>query len=342
MKRVLVTGAGGFIGSRCVRLLPALGYEVVATGRSTPAVADGIGVAVDLLDREAVRRVIADYRPTHLLHCAWAPVRGDVMNSFVNLEWARATIDLVSDFAAAGGERAALLGSCAEYDWEFGVCRTGQTPCEPRSLYGVAKLAVRTAVTPLAAASGLSIVWPRPFFLYGPGEHPSRLVAGAVHTLMNHGVFETTEGRQIRDYLFIDDLAEGIVAALDSDVAGPVDLCSGDRHAVKDLVTEVGEQLDRVDLVRLGAIPTRPGDPPVVLGDPEPASRLLGWRRRTTLTQGIAATIAFAREQLKETVSSAARLRSSILLFFCSITSSFYSSSYASYVLSSPALSTVE
>jgi nucleoside-diphosphate-sugar epimerase len=300
MKRVLVTGAAGFIGSRCIRLLPSLGYEVIATDRSAPLALGAVSLPLDLLDREATARVMAEHRPTHLLHCAWTPVRGDVMSSLTNLEWARASIDLAAAFAAAGGARAALLGSCAEYDWDYGLCRAGQTPCEPQSLYGVAKLAVRTAVSALAPKTGLSMVWPRPFFVYGPGEHPSRLAAGAIQSLMRGEAFEMTHGRQIRDYMFVDDLANGIVAALDSEIDGAIDLCTGELYAVKDLVIEIGHQLGRPDLIRLGARSAPPGDPPVVLGDPEPARRLLGWRPRTSLSEGIAATIAAARDEMKK------------------------------------------
>lgn len=296
MKKVLITGASGFIGGACLPVLVAEGFEVVAiTARSVPPLATGDGIRwaqVDLLDALAVERLLEAERPGHLIHAAWHPVRSGVMASPQNWIWLKAGLALVDAFARLGGERAGVIGSCAEYDWSYGVCRQGRTPYRPGSIYGSAKLALREALTVLNACRDVSIVWPRPFFAYGPGEHPSRLVASVTLALLEGREAETSHGRQIRDYMCVMDIAEGIVASLRSAHEGPVDLATGEARSVRDIVSEIGRQLGKEHLIRFGARGASADEPAVILGEREPARSLVGWQPKVTLEDGIARTIA--------------------------------------------------
>mgnify|MGYP002084565597 CR=1 FL=1 len=291
MKRVLVTGARGFLGHASMRVLKARGWDIVGVSSS-----DERGYTrVDLLDDRAIRAVLSEVRPTHLLHAAWKPVRGDVMRSPENLIWLRAGLGLVQAFRELGGERAVVIGSSAEYDWNHGICRNHVTPLRPGTIYGACKNAMRIALESYASTIGLSFIWPRVFFVYGPGEHETRLGASVIRSLLRGEPAECTEGLQVRDYLHVDDVASGIVAALESDYNGTVDIASGDGVAVRDLVLTIARELDREDLVRLGARPLAPSEAPLVVGDPAEAASVLGWTARFTLKEGITDTVARER-----------------------------------------------
>jgi nucleoside-diphosphate-sugar epimerase len=291
MKRVVVTGATGFLGRPTADRLRARGWEVVGVSRS----GDGDTRRVNLLDPSAVHALFAEVRPSHLLHAAWQPVRGNVMQSPENLEWLAASLALVRTFQECGGVRAAVVGSSGEYDWTDGICRNGVTPMKPASIYGACKHALHIAIEAFARVTGLGLIWPRVFFVYGPGEDASRLVASVVKSLLQGMPAECTEGLQVRDYCYVDDVAAGLVAALESNYDGAVDLASGNGIAVRDLVLQVANKLDRTDLVRLGARPSSDNFP-LVLGDPTEAGALLGWSPRTPLAVGIADTIAWGRQ----------------------------------------------
>jgi nucleoside-diphosphate-sugar epimerase len=252
-------------------------------------------LCVNVLDHSAVRALMRHVRPTHLIHAAWRPVHGSVMHSFDNVLWLVASLCLIEAFREYGGIRAAVVGSSAEYDWSHGVCRNHVTPMQPATLYGVCKNALRTRLESYAQMTGLSLVWPRVFFVYGPGEHESRLVPSVIRSLVLGEPALCTHGRQIRDYLHVSDVATGIVAGLESEHAGTVDLASGNELAVRDFVLKIARAIGRVDLVRLGARPAPPQDVPRVVGDPAEASSLLGWEPKISLQDGIMDTIEWGR-----------------------------------------------
>jgi nucleoside-diphosphate-sugar epimerase len=178
MNRVLVTGASGFIGWHTLPLLLDAGYEVHAVSLRAPEeVPSGVlWHQADLLDHECMRSLLDRVRPFHLMHFAWFVEPGKYWTSLENLRWVQASLDLVVEFARCGGRRAALAGTCAEYDWTVaGLCREQETPVIPTTLYGASKLAVGTLTGHASHELGVSAVCGRIFFPYGPVSHASGL-----------------------------------------------------------------------------------------------------------------------------------------------------------------------
>src|SRR6185312_10743533 len=121
--RVLLTGGSGFIGSRAIAPLLAAGYEVHALGRRRGASPDVTWHELDLLDDRATGRVVADVAAERLLHLAWHTEHGRFWSAPENLDWVAASVRLMRAFAEAGGRRAVIAGTCAEYDWTGAVER---------------------------------------------------------------------------------------------------------------------------------------------------------------------------------------------------------------------------
>jgi nucleoside-diphosphate-sugar epimerase len=116
VKRVLVTGGAGFVGRHAVTALAARGFEVHAIGRTAP---DGVHAfhTADLLDPVQRRAAVQAAAASHLLHLAWVTTPGRYWQAPDNLDWTTASLDLVRTFREAGGTRAVVAGTCAEYDW---------------------------------------------------------------------------------------------------------------------------------------------------------------------------------------------------------------------------------
>lgn len=139
----------------------------------------------DLLIPGQVEPLLAAHAPTHLLHFAWNVETGKFWSAPANLEWVEASLRLVYAFAACGGQRLVMVGTCAGVaDWSGSACCSPETPLRPATLYGAAKLAVWLTVKRFAASRGLSAAWGRIFSPYGPDEHPARLVAATIRSML--------------------------------------------------------------------------------------------------------------------------------------------------------------
>jgi nucleoside-diphosphate-sugar epimerase len=288
MKVALVTGASGFIGRHTVAPLLERGFEVHAVGRGNQP--DVQWHAADLLNASDRRDLIAAVRPTHLLHLAWYVEHGKFWTALENLDWIHASADLFVQFAKHGGRRWVGAGTCAEYDWSGGGLLNEDAPLQPATLYGASKHALRILLQTLAHDFDISFAWGRVFLLYGPGEAPGRLVPSVIRSLLAGEPARCTDGLQQRDFFHVEDVAAAFAHLLDSEYSGAVNISSGAPVRVRAVVERIGEMTGRPDLVHLGALPSRAGEPDLLAGD---ASSLCasGFRARYTLDGGLRQTI---------------------------------------------------
>jgi nucleoside-diphosphate-sugar epimerase len=301
LNRVLLTGASGFIGRRVLRPLLELGFEVHAVGRAGPPPESDDRVVwhrADILADAQRAAVVQDVNASHLLHLAWYAEPGAFWSARENVLWVAASVRLANEFLHAGGRRIVGAGTCAEYEWGRPVLAEPSTPLRPATLYGVCKDATQRVVRAAAEQAGASFAWGRVFFLYGPGEHPARLVSSLARALVRGEEAQATEGTQQRDFLHVDDVASAFAALLNSSVAGPVNIASGEAVEVREIAKTLARIAGRPELLALGARPTPENEPASIVGD---ASRLRGeldWEPSIPLQQGLSETLAWWHERL--------------------------------------------
>lgn len=296
--RLLITGATGFLGLPCVRYALAAGVEVHATARSgAELMPPGVTFhAVDMFESVEVLKLCHQGGFTHLLHLAWITTPGAYWTSDENRQWESETFHLVTAFKSFNGKRAVVAGTCAEYDWSVnGPCHETQTPIRPATVYGRWKAETCRAVVLSTAGSDFSFAWPRLFFLYGPREHPARLVPYVTNALLAGQPAECTAGTQERDFLHVDDAATALVQLVLSDVTGPVNIGSGEAVSVRTVVESIADIVGRPDLLRLAAKPMPPNDPPLLVADVGRLRNELKWAPRIGLRQGLEETVAWWR-----------------------------------------------
>lgn len=295
-KRVLVTGASGFIGRHSLPHLAACGFEVhaVAHKGSLPECGSTVWHRTDLLDGGSIHKLLAEVAPTHLLHFAWYAEPGKYQQSEDNLRWCQAGLDLLQAFAASGGRRAVFAGTCFEYDFAYGCCSEALTPCVPSTRYGASKLALAQLVARFPPA-GLSTAWGRIFHLYGPYEHPNRLVSSAILSMLKGERARCTHGLQVRDFMHVDDVASAFVALLDSAVAGIVNIGSGEPATIRALVSTIARSMGVPEAIDFGAISVPRNDPPVLIPDVRRLRDEVRWAPRWSLEAGLASSICWWR-----------------------------------------------
>lgn len=279
--RVLLTGATGLIGRQTVRQLEEAGFAVVAVSRAR---------GDDLLrDPEAV---VARAGADHLIHLAWHDGAKDRWSSAANLDWVGASLRLLRAFAEAGGKRAVMVGSCAEYDWTGDGHLSETAPLRPATVYGAAKAATGMAAMAGAGVMGVSLAWARIFFCYGPGEPEGRLFGDIVKGLAAGREVACTDGLQRRDFLHTADVGRALSQLLASPVEGAVNIGSGRAVAVRDLIGALARALGREDLIRLGARPRPAGDPPLIEADTGRLATDVGFRPVHDIESGVRAVLA--------------------------------------------------
>ncbi len=306
MKKVLVTGGTGFIGLHCLNSLSTRDFEVHATYRTThPNVQKGIEWHhTDILNIQEISSLLVKVQPTHLLHLAWyiAPGKWAGSGFSQNLGWVQSSVELLKTFQENGGERVTMAGSCTEYDWDYGYCTEDFTPTKPNTFYGLCKNSVQRLGEKFSQEMGISWAWGRIFFVYGPHEHPTRLVSSVIQSLLNGEIASCTHGKQIRDYLFVQDVADALVALLASDVKGVVNIGSGTPISLKEVVQLIGRKLHREELIQLGALPTPSYESPLVVGRIERLLNEVKWMPKVGWEQGLDLTIKWWESQLRENV----------------------------------------
>ncbi len=293
MRRILLTGATGFIGRHCLPILVTKDLEVHAVSLE-PITDKGTDVhwhQADLLDAQQVAGLMADVQPSDLLHLAWYVVPGEYWTSVENLRWVQASLEMLQEFARYGGHRVVMAGTCAEYDWRYGYCSEAVTPLAPTTLYGTCKHSVQLMLTRFARQTGVSAAWGRIFFLFGPHEHPDRLVASIIRSVLRGEPALSSHGNQIRDFLYVQDVAEAFVALLESDVTGPVNIASGKPVALREVIARIAEIQGRPELVQLGALPAREGEPALLVADISRLRDEVGWQPSHELDEGLMKTI---------------------------------------------------
>jgi nucleoside-diphosphate-sugar epimerase len=300
MKKILVTGASGFIGRHVLVPLLQAGHEVHAVSfKKKPKKETNIKWhQADLKNSTQSQNLIEKIQPTHLLHFAWCAEPGKFWTDPANNQWVEASLNLIKFFHTQGGKRVVISGSCAEYNWNKSIFSETAVHEKPATLYGKCKQELQIKAKSFCDEVGLSFCWGRIFFVYGPYEHPARLVSSIVLSLLRNEPAECSHGNQKRDLLFVEDVATGFVSILENEITGIVNIGSGEGIALKDVIKTIGNKIGRNNLIRMGALSSPENEPPIMVADTKRLTDEVGWIPIFDINTGLYRTIQWWKSTL--------------------------------------------
>jgi UDP-glucose 4-epimerase len=299
-QRVLVTGSTGFIGHRLVRWLVGARAHVwagVAPDEKPERVAllpaQARQSVFDLRDPRAVQSAVAESAPQVVFHLAAVGVTDPGVNPGLALTVnTGGTLHLLEALKGRDVRRVVLAGTCHEYG-----AREAVEGLDPFNAYAASKVAAWAFGRMYWRAHGLPVVVVRPFQVYGPGQAVRALMPAAIRAALDGEDFPMTLGEQQRDFVYVDDIVVGMLAAAGAPgVEGEsLDLGTGEVHTVREIVELVWAMTEAEGRILVGALPYRPGVVMCLAADADRTARLTSWQAQTGLGEGLRHTIDWAR-----------------------------------------------
>ena len=239
----------------------------------------------DVCDAEAVQAAVARAAPQIVFHLAAIGVTDPGVDPGLALAVnAGGTLHLLEALRGQGVQRVVLVGTSYEYGAREAVERL-----DPFSAYAASKVAAWAFGRMYWRAYGLPVVTVRPFQVYGPGQPAHTLITAAIRAALMGEDFPMTPGEQERDFIYVNDVVEGMLAAATSPgIEGQsLDLGTGQANAVRHIVERVWELVRGAGHILPGALSYRPGEVMYLIADADRTAALIGWRAQVGLEEGL-------------------------------------------------------
>jgi len=296
-ERVLLTGSSGTLGLHLLRLLEQRqGCKIMALLRTNSRMPKtGVDVRferVDFFDKEAISRLVAEFRPTCVIHCAASGMQ------FPKPQW----FDLVRfnvDVSLSLCETVSFMPGCRFIYVSTGLAYRDlgrplreSDPLDTPHPYGASKAAADILMRSAAAEFGVPLTVVRPFSFTGQGDDGTRLFPSLLRAAVEGTPLEMSSGDQVRDHCSGEDIAGGILRAAfpknpEAARSGIYNLGSGNTTPLREMLEEISAQLGLKADLRFGARPYAPFEPMFLVADPSRSLHELGWRAEKNLAYAV-------------------------------------------------------
>jgi UDP-glucose 4-epimerase len=302
--RIAVTGGNGFLGAHLLRRLSSLGSRCCVFMREgdSPRRLQGLAAQPEIrcfAQPASLAEMVADWKPDIVFHLGAMISTQRSLEAFrATLEWnLLSTVWLYEALSKTTLSRLVQIGSCEEYG-RLAVPFQEAAALDPASPYSASKAAASCYARMFHNCFGLPVVVVRPSVIYGPDQDPVLLIPEVITRLLQNCEVAVTEGRQTRDFLYVDDAVDALVqAAVIPGASGEVfNIGSDEIVTVRRCVELIGELIGKPRLIRYGARPYSPYEIWDYAPDTSRARQHLRWQPRTSLHEGLTNTIAAYRD----------------------------------------------
>jgi nucleoside-diphosphate-sugar epimerase len=304
-KKILITGATGFIGSNLARFYVGQKAEVHILRRATSNdwrirdILEDIKVHdADLTDYDRLKATVSSIKPEIILHTAvygGHSTQKDLTN-VINANFI-GTINLLNACSSIDYERFVNTGSSSEYGIK--VARMNENDvCEPIEEYGVTKAAASMYCRMLAGKDKKPIITLRLFSPYGYYDDASRLIPSVILSCLSQKAPSVSSPDFVRDFIFIDDILDAYARAVDAPLKGReiINVGSGHQSAIGETVTTIIRLMGDHIQPEWGNAPKRSNEPKKWEADIGKARELLGWAPAYGMEKGLKKTIEWFKD----------------------------------------------
>lgn len=275
MKRILVTGAGGYIGRYVVKALLNHGATVIAADLYTKEIDDRAEkVTTNIFSgSESLYKDLKE--PEICLHLAWKD--GFVHNSDSHMEMLSYHYHFIKHMIEHGVKQLAIMGTMHEIGYYEGAINEN-TPCNPSSMYGIAKDALRRSLFTRLEGKDIILQWLRAYYIYGDDKKNHSIFAKLIQAEEDgKTTFPFTTGKNKYDFITVEQLAEQIAACvLQTEITGIINCCSGQPISLANQVESFLQKNGFKIHLEYGAFPDRVYDSPAIWGDNTKIKAIMG------------------------------------------------------------------
>ena len=308
-KKILVTGGSGFIPSHLTRRLVADGAHVAVVTKYN-SIIDNVRIA-DLWDKVEIieadirnadsLKQIAGFKPEIVFHFAAYNHVGDSFTQVsesidCNMKGTANVVEAYEDY-----ERFIYISTSESYGFQTEVPFSEEMCPKPVSPYSVGKYGGELYCRMKMENMNKPMVILRPFNAFGPYQSPRAIIAEIIIDCLKGKVIRSTEGKQTRDFNYIDNLVDGFVkAAVSPQAIGQIiNLGSGKEISIKDLICYIHKETQSKSELRIGDLDYRPTEIWRMVAANERAKKYLQWTPMIDFEEGIKRTICWYRQFLK-------------------------------------------
>lgn len=297
MKKILITGAAGFIGSNLINELLKHECEIAVINRSSKNLKNSIKQYIgDITNYDFILNTVKDFNPTNIFHLAAFKERSSAIEDVrvslkinllgtLNLYEALLNLNCVSSVVT--------LGTTDEY----GDCVSPYTENlkeKPFSAYGFSKLCVSKLSEFFFKNYNLPVTVLRPTIAYGPKQGMEMFIPSLINTLVKGEFYKMTKGEQIRDFIYISDLIDAMVLVSEKELMGEIiNIGSGESIKIKKVASLIAKELDAKHLLKIGSIEYREREIMNYKTSIEKAVKILNWSPEVSLEKGLKLTIEY-------------------------------------------------
>lgn len=273
MKKILITGATGFVGSQILKSLSKKDISIRLVVRNHSSEFSKLENIDKIIQTENLFTETEDRLDDIcsdidlIIHSAWYAEPGKYIDSPLNIDCLVGTLNLAKSAVNNGVKKFTGIGTCFEYDLNTSETLSISSPLRPTYPYSAAKAAVFSFLTHYLALYNIDFLWMRLFYLYGENEDSRRLIPFLRDKLSSGQPANLTDGYQVRDFLDVREAGEIIAKESLNSTNGPYNVCSGKGITIKELAENIAEEYNAKHLLNFGEYKSKKIEPPYIVGE---------------------------------------------------------------------------